>query len=88
MLDHICNVTNCVRPDHLWAVTNTENLRLMHERIAALDKEFWRHTHITPQPDAMLVWAIDNDLPYLKPPAGNCPHELKTLSRIQLALAA
>lgn len=89
VLDHICNVVNCVRPDHLWAITNTDNLRLMHERAAAKDKEFWRHTRLTPVVDSMIIWAIDNDLPYLKPaPAGHGTETLKTLTRVQLALAA
>ncbi|MFE4077977.1 HNH endonuclease [Paenarthrobacter sp. YIM B13468] len=89
VLDHICNVVHCVRPDHLWAITNTENLRLMHERAAADDKEFWRHTRTTPVIDSMIIWAIDNGLPYLKPePSKHGTEAPKTLVRVQLALAA
>lgn len=66
VLDHICNVTRCVRPDHLWAITNTNNLSLMHQRALAEDKEFWRHTAATPLYLSVFLWAVGNDLPCRK----------------------
>ena len=73
VLDHICNVTRCVRPDHLWAITNTSNLSLMHQRALAEDKEFWRHTGMTPYYLAVMMWAVHNDLPSRKPPRKHLP---------------
>ena len=31
-VDHLCQVKHCVRPDHLDAVTHSENIRRAHNR--------------------------------------------------------
>ncbi|MFF2675425.1 HNH endonuclease [Arthrobacter koreensis] len=73
VLDHICNVTRCVRPDHLWAITNTDNIRLMHQRALAVDKEFWRHARMSPFHLSTFMWARQNDLPWKAPPRRPSP---------------
>lgn len=67
VLDHLCNITNCVRPDHLWPITNTSNLSLMHQRAFAGPQDYWRHSRITPFYLSMFLWARENDLPWRKP---------------------
>jgi len=70
VLDHLCAVdVRCVRPDHLWPVTNGTNTRLMHQRTAAGGVEFWRHSRITPYSLPMIQWAMTNGLPWGKPAA-------------------
>lgn len=67
VLDHLCNVSRCVRPDHLWPITNTNNLSLMHQRALAGELEYWRHARITPYSVALIRWARANQLPWGKP---------------------
>lgn len=67
VLDHICNTKLCVRPDHLWAITNTNNLSLMHQRAAAESAEFWRHSSLTPLFVSVVIWAAQKGLPCRKP---------------------
>lgn len=69
VLDHLCNVTHCVRPDHLWPITNTNNISLMHQRALAGPQEFWRHARITPHSLSMILWAREVGLPWQKPAA-------------------
>ncbi|KQR06437.1 hypothetical protein ASF74_03445 [Arthrobacter sp. Leaf145] len=89
VLDHLCDVNRCVRPDHVWPIANTYNLRLMHERAGATDKEFWRDARFTPHILSMIAWAIENDLPHTKPTPPERPVKaLKTLKRLQLGQAA
>lgn len=43
VLDHLCRVRNCVRPEHLEPVTNAENVR--RGRNACRDKTECKHGH-------------------------------------------
>lgn len=89
VLDHICDVNRCVRPDHLWAIANTDNLKLMHERAAATHKEFWRDARFNPPVLSMITWAADNGLPYAKPAPPDQPvATLRTMKRVKLGIAA
>lgn len=38
-IDHLCNVRNCINPEHLEAVTRDENTRRRDERMRAADAE-------------------------------------------------
>lgn len=67
VLDHICNTPACVRPDHVWPVTNTNNISLMHQRALARNLDYWRHTRITPYSLDMIRFATANGLPWGKP---------------------
>jgi hypothetical protein len=69
VLDHLCNVPRCVRPDHLWPITNTNNLSLMHQRALAGNLEYWRHCRITPYSVELIRWAVAKGLPWGKPRA-------------------
>lgn len=71
VLDHLCNVSRCVRPDHLWPITNTSNISLMHQRALAGDLEYWRHARVTPYSVALIRWATVNQLPWRKPTVGS-----------------
>lgn len=64
VLDHLCNNRTCVRPDHLWAIRNTLNVKLQHFRELAGRLPYWqdsRGIHDTTRSDA---WAKGQGLPY------------------------
>ena len=71
-LDHLCNVKRCVRPDHLWPISETLNSQLRHARALAGRLAYWRDAAgIHPRMRNIERWAFANDLPYGElPPFG------------------
>jgi hypothetical protein len=71
-LDHLCNVRRCVRPDHLWPVSNTLNSQLRHARALAGALAYWQDAAgVHARMRNIEAWAIANDLPYGElPPFG------------------
>lgn len=64
-LDHLCNVKRCVRPDHLWPISETLNSQLRHARALAGALAFWRDAAgVHPRMRNIERWASTNDLPY------------------------
>ncbi|ALG28128.1 hypothetical protein AOZ07_03365 [Glutamicibacter halophytocola] len=65
-LDHMCNTTDCVRPDHLWPITGTDNKSLQHQRALAGDLDYWQHTVLIRSNPRIDSWAQAEGLPYGK----------------------
>lgn len=66
VLDHICNRKLCVRPDHMWPISNTLNIKLRRERALAGRLAYWRDSNGLHEPLLLGLWAFQNDLPYGK----------------------
>jgi hypothetical protein len=63
-LDHLCNVKRCVRPDHLWAISNTLNSKLRYERALAGARAYWQDSWGMYHRAGVEAWAAANGLPY------------------------
>lgn len=64
-LDHLCNEKRCVRPDHLWPISQTLNSQLRHARALAGSLAFWRDAAgVHPRMRNIERWALANNLPY------------------------
>lgn len=66
VLDHICNRKLCVRPDHMWPISNTLNIKLRKERAFGGRLEYWRDAKGLHDPLTLGVWAMQNGLPHGK----------------------
>lgn len=64
-LDHLCNRKRCVRPDHLWPISETLNSHLRHARALTGSLAYWRDAagvHLRMR--SVERWASANSLPY------------------------
>ena len=66
VLDHICNRKLCVRPDHLWPISNTLNIKLRKERALGGSLAYWYDARGLHVPISLGLWAFKNQLPYGK----------------------
>lgn len=66
-LDHLCNNTLCVRPDHLQPVTDKVNSRRRNRREKLGDLPYWQDSVYRPIGGNLLHWAMFNNLPLTKP---------------------
>lgn len=66
VLDHLCTVKLCVRPDHLLSMPNTSNVSLEKERAFMVGVDFFKASWITPRYPKMIEWAKANGLPWKK----------------------
>lgn len=79
-LDHLCNRTLCVRPDHLQPVTDKTNSRRRNKRNRLGDLPYWQDSVVRPTMGAahtadglrppggnLMIWAMFNGLPLTKP---------------------
>lgn len=65
-LDHLCNRTLCVRPDHMQVVSKTLNTARRDKRVFAPPLKPYLIGHV-PTNDSMNDWAKANGLPYGNP---------------------
>lgn len=85
VLDHICNRKLCVRPEHLWPITNTLNNKLRRDRAFAGLLEWWKDAHGIPDKLSTAVWARNNGLPYgWTPPFGREGDQFDEVARLKL----
>lgn len=66
-LDHLCNNTLCVRPDHLQPVTDKVNSRRRNRREKLGELPYWQDSAYMPMGGNLIAWAIFNNLPLTKP---------------------
>lgn len=66
-LDHLCNNILCVRPDHLFAITGTNNTKLRDQRALNPQPDFFRHSRITPRYLSVIKFGAKTGLPTRKP---------------------
>lgn len=66
VLDHICNRKLCVRPDHMWPISNTLNIKLRRDRAFGGSLSYWRDARGLHEPIQLGLWAFQNELPYGK----------------------
>lgn len=89
VLDHICNRKLCVRPDHMWPISSTLNIKLRQERARAGGLEWWRDARGIPDDLVLAVWASKNSLPYgWTPPFGRDGDQFDEVGRLKLPPAA